>query len=159
MITGKEFDLTSLDAIIRDFAGALFEVYPDWRAAAAVQRSERTGNFYFVVEVPPPAASRITGSLRIMAENDEVTIFLDHYHDHFFLEPQDGFGADAMEFIGNLLAERCWVVSWWSGETCTGSGLMTTEQKARRFFGATSTATQARVRSWNGTYSCDHDRP
>ena len=138
-----------MNAFARLFADRLFQAFPEWRGLSRVDSEG-----YLIVEVPPPSGSQVAGALCVSTADDEVTVFVDAYHDHFSWPIDEGVASsyeDPITFIREILAETLVVVSWWNDGEWRGSTAQPASETVKPWDGREAT-THARVRSWNGTF-------
>jgi hypothetical protein len=146
-----------LDGFSLAFAKALFDAYPDWRKFSRVDIDERNGSRYFVTEIAPPRGSQVVCPLQINTWNDEVTITLDHFHEHFDWRKvwDDSPTGHPLAFIAAVLSDEIGAVSYWNKDNWLGSmavvrGSLEDAIARQAFLCQNEQAIEVRVRSWKG---------
>jgi hypothetical protein len=142
-----------LNAFSLGFADCLFQAVPEWRAFARVDRKNGAATGYLMVEVSPPPESRIAEALCVSTADDEVTVFVDAFHQHFSWPARED--DDPIAFIREILTEALIVVSWWNETEWLGSTVQLASQVVESH-DKHDGATRIRVRSWNGTFNSDN---
>ncbi len=138
--------LSDLDSFSADFAEDLFRLYPQWRELARSEHDDEFNRSYLVVEVAKPAGSDLDHSLVVTTFNEEVTVQLDYYHEHFDWPTEEGLSEqDPMLFIAALLSEDLAVASYWAEGRWKGSAVLAREEQVKAKEGCT-----VRIRSWRG---------
>lgn len=147
-----------LDKFSQDFAEYFFRFFPELRNFARVEGPPESAEGCLVVELTPPAASKMDYSLCIETDTDEVTVFLEHYHRHFYWPPEESDPAeidgDPVGLTRAILDEAAVVASWWNDAEWVGSAILRSNDPLKKpdYF---APASRVRVRSWNGTFSKD----
>lgn len=88
-------------------------------------------------------------------DNEEVTVFFDVFHSHFWWpvgEAEVSSGENPITFIREILAETLVIVSWWNEGEELGSTAQPAAEPVEPWNGR-GRATHARVRSWKGTFN------
>jgi hypothetical protein len=142
-------DLGQLNWHSRSFAVELFRAHPDWRQFGRVERLINKALGYLIVEVAGPSGSRLDHPLLITTDNEEVTISLDHFHQHFDWPPQNHL-LDPLLFLATLLCDEMAVVSYWKDGKWVESTVLDADEQA-----IPEPGIMVRVRSWNGTRDLD----
>lgn len=105
----------SLRLFDRQVAEELFAVHPEWQAFARIEYDGRESAF--VVSLVAPNLM-IENPLEITTENQEVSVFFDHYHGHF-----NSLNDGALSLVEKITSGRYGIVSFWRDTQWCGSCL------------------------------------
>jgi hypothetical protein len=148
-----------LDGFSESFAKVLFDRFPDWRQFGEATPIE-DGTAYLAVQVPAPPSSMLERGLGVFTYDGEVTVALDHGHQHFNWPPApEAAGnawADPLVCIGDLLEERMGAVSWWKDDKWLGSSTFRKGEKPG--WKNHDASNRIRLRSWHGGLNADMSR-
>ena len=137
--------LESLGGFDRQVAEELFAVHPEWQAFARAENDG--GENALVVSLIAPNQS-IKNPLEITTEDQEVSVFFDHYHGHF-----NGLNDGALSLVEKITSGRYSVVSFWRDAQWCGS-LLCENSSLPNSNEEYPYANKIVVRSWGG----EHDK-
>lgn len=105
----------SLGLFDRQVAEELFAAYPEWPAFARTKDDDGANVLIFSLVAPNLT---IKNPLVITTENQEVSVFFDHYHGHF-----NSLNDGALSLVEKITSGRYSVVSFWRDAQWCGSSL------------------------------------
>jgi len=137
--------LNSLGVFDRQVAEELFAAHPEWQAFA---RAENDGEENALVVSLVAPNKKVQSPLKITTEDQEVSVFFDHYHGHF-----NCLNDGALSLVEKITSNRLSVVSFWRDAQWCGSTLCenTSLPKSNEEY---PYANKIVVRSWSG----EHDK-
>ena len=172
MTSECKVDHSRLSALARDFAQRLFEVYPEWERYASVQvcnessMPERDSHGDLVVIVPPPTGVASALSLLIETDylGDEVTVYYDHFHDHFSWPPggppYEDWGVELLNqpltLIRAILDEELAFKTDFTDDKPAGSTYLRRQDVPPLRQRQLPSRHRVRIRSWRGTLDRDY---
>lgn len=107
--------LDSLGLFDRQVAEELFSTHPEWQEFA--QEKDDGGENALIVSLVAPNPA-IKNPLEITTEDQEVSVFFDHYHGHY-----NSLNDGALSLVEKIRSDRYSVVSFWRDSQWCGSCL------------------------------------
>jgi hypothetical protein len=132
-----------------EVAKIFFEKYPHWRKFAVFDTNVRS----MLVEVVSP--KNIDLKLRIYTDEDEITVELDYWHQHFGFAEQSiqEICEEAFLLIDQIIQEEAVVEIWMNGSEWKGSSLVLAKEFENYF--QPIEATRVYWKSWLETYNLE----